>query len=73
MEFLSGLVSPEILKMAIPILVIIILVILAVKISGKIFKVILAIVFVGFIIYLFSGINIVSELLKVIGVAPVTP
>ena len=51
------------------IIAIILFIFLFVKLSGKLIKTIISFVFVGFIIYMFTGTDIISDFLKIIGIA----
>lgn len=48
---------------------IILFIFLLVKLSGKIIKVIISIVFIGFIIYMLTGTDVISKLLDYLGIA----
>ena len=49
--------------------VIILLIFLAVKLSGKLIKAIIMVIFVGFIIYLITGTNVINDILSYIGIS----
>ena len=49
--------------------VIVLLIFLAVKLSGKIIKVIIMVIFVGFIIYIITGTNIITDILEYAGLS----
>ncbi len=57
-----------ILKLIIAIAILVLIVMLAFKVTKKLIKVALAFVFVGFIVYIVTGTNILSDLLKLLGI-----
>lgn len=48
---------------------ILLLIFLLVKLSGKLIKVIVSVIFVGFVIYILTGAHIINEFLAYIGIA----
>lgn len=57
------------IKLIIALAILVLIVILAFKVTKKLIKVVLAFLFVGFVIYLFTGTDIISDLLRLLGFA----
>ncbi len=51
------------------IIAIILCIVLLIKLSGKLIKTIISFIFIGFIIYMFTGTDVISDFLKIIGIA----
>lgn len=57
------------LKLVFSIAILVLTVILAFKVTKKLIKIVLAFLFVGFVIYLFTGTDIISDFLRLLGIA----
>lgn len=57
------------LKLIFAIAILVLIVILAFKVTKKLIKIVLAFLFVGFVIYLFTGTDIISDFLRLLGIA----
>lgn len=57
------------IKLIIALAILVLIVILAFKVTKKLIKVVLAFLFVGFVIYLFTGTDIISDFLRLLGFA----
>ena len=56
------------MKIILALAIIILLIVLAFKLSKKILKAVVMVIFVGFIVYLITGTNIISDLLSYFGI-----
>ena len=56
------------MKIILALAVIILLIVLAFKLSKKILKAVVMVIFVGFIVYLITGTNIISDILSYFGI-----
>ena len=55
------------MKIILALAIIILLIVLAFKLSKKILKAVVMVIFVGFIVYLITGTNIISDILSYFG------
>ena len=56
------------MKIILALAIIILLIVLAFKLSKKILKAVVMVIFVGFIVYLITGTNIMSDILSYFGI-----
>lgn len=56
------------IKLIFAIAILILLVVLAFKVTKKLIKIVLAFLFVGFVVYLFTGTDIISDFLRLLGI-----
>ena len=56
------------MKIILALAIIILLIVLAFKLSKKILKAVVMVIFVGFIVYLITGTNIISDILSYFGI-----
>lgn len=56
------------MKIVLALAIIILLIVLAFKLSKKILKAVVMLIFVGFIVYLVTGTNIISDILSYFGI-----
>ena len=56
------------MKIVLALAIIILLIVLAFKLSKKILKAVVMVIFVGFIVYLITGTNIISDILSYFGI-----
>ena len=56
------------MKIILALAIIILLIVLAFKLSKKILKAVVMVIFVGFIVYLITGTNIISDILSYLGI-----
>lgn len=56
------------IKLIIAIAILVLIVVLAFKVTKKLIKIALAFVFVGFIVYIITGTDVISEFLQYIGI-----
>lgn len=56
------------LKLIFAIAILVLLVVLAFKVTKKLIKIVLAFLFIGFVVYLFTGTDIISDFLRLLGI-----
>ena len=56
------------MKIVLALAIIILLIVLAFKLSKKILKAVVMVIFIGFIVYLITGTNIISDILSYFGI-----
>ena len=56
------------MKIILALAIIILLIVMAFKLSKKILKAVVMVIFVGFIVYLITGTNIISDILSYFGI-----
>lgn len=56
------------LKLIFAIAILVLLVVLAFKVTKKLIKIVLAFLFIGFAVYLFTGTDIISDFLRLLGI-----